>query len=148
MLALGADKSAVDARGRTALDLALRYNHSALADYLRQKGLPYGGDADDPVVLGSNPAGGGVEGTDVASDEELARRIAAEEYLAARREARSETNSGRGEREGSGAEVRPSTETASRRGEERRRGETDVDDAASFGSDPPPSDEGPLLSPE
>ena len=148
LLALGADKSAVDARGRTALDLALRYNHSALADYLRQKGLPYGGDADDPVVLGSNPAGGGVEGTDVASDEELARRIAAEEYLAARREARSETNSGRGEREGSGAEVRPSTETASRRGEERRRGETDVDDAASFGSDPPRSDEGPLLSPE
>ena len=48
LLALGADTSAVDARGRTALDLALRYNHSALADYLRLKGARYGGDEATP----------------------------------------------------------------------------------------------------
>ena len=148
LLALGADTSAVDARGRTALDLALRYNHSALADYLRLKGARYGGDEDDPAVPGSNPVAGGVEGTNVASDEALARRIAEEEYLAARREARRETNSGRGERETSGGGGEGPTTATSRRGEERRRGETDVDDAASYGSDPPPSDEGPLLSPE
>ena len=147
VLALGADTSAVDARGRTALDLALRYNHSALADYLRLKGARYGGDGTTPPSRVRIPSRAG--GRDERRERRaLARRIAEEEYLAARREARRETNSGRDERETSGGGEGPTTATTSRRGEERRRGETDVDDAASYGSDPPPSDEGPLLSPE
>ena len=68
LLALGADTSAVDARGRTALDLALRYNHSALADYLRLKGARYGGDEGRPRRPGFESRRGRVEGTNVASD--------------------------------------------------------------------------------
>jgi hypothetical protein len=34
----------VDKQGRTALDLALKYNHFAVADYLRRQGVPHAGD--------------------------------------------------------------------------------------------------------
>ena len=52
LLSLGADASATDARGRTALDLALEYGHDAVADLLARKGTPFGdrseaGRADD-----------------------------------------------------------------------------------------------------
>ena len=42
LLSLGADASATDARGRTALDLALEYGHEAVADLLARKGVPFG----------------------------------------------------------------------------------------------------------
>ena len=42
LLSLGADASATDARGRTALDLALEYGHDAVADLLARKGVPFG----------------------------------------------------------------------------------------------------------
>ena len=42
LLSLGADASATDARGRTALDLALEYGHDAVADLLARKGAPFG----------------------------------------------------------------------------------------------------------
>ena len=42
LLSLGADASATDARGRTALDLALEYGHDAVADLLARKGTPFG----------------------------------------------------------------------------------------------------------
>ena len=42
LLSLGANASAKDARGRTALDLALEYGHDAVADLLAQMGTPFG----------------------------------------------------------------------------------------------------------
>ena len=42
LLLLGANASAKDARGRTALDLALEYGHDAVADLLAQMGTPFG----------------------------------------------------------------------------------------------------------
>jgi hypothetical protein len=42
LLSLGADASATDARGRTALDLALEYGHDAVADLLARTGAPFG----------------------------------------------------------------------------------------------------------
>ena len=42
LVSLGADASATDARGRTALDLALDYGHDAVADLLARKGAPFG----------------------------------------------------------------------------------------------------------
>jgi hypothetical protein len=47
LLSLGADASATDARGRTALDLALEYGHDAVADLLARKGAPFGDPAKD-----------------------------------------------------------------------------------------------------
>jgi ankyrin repeat protein len=42
LLGLGADVSAVDKHGHTALDLALKYGHDATADYLGRVGVPLG----------------------------------------------------------------------------------------------------------
>jgi ankyrin repeat protein len=47
LVSLGADASATDARGRTALDLALEYGHDAVADLLARKGAPFGDPAKD-----------------------------------------------------------------------------------------------------
>ena len=90
------------------MDLALWHNHSALADYPRLKGA-YGGGEGRPRRPGFESVAGGGR-TNVASDEALARRIAEEEYLAARREARRETNRGetarrRGRRSDDGDDV-------------------------------------------
>jgi len=35
-----------DKQGRTALDLALKYNHFTVADFLRSRGVPHAGDHD------------------------------------------------------------------------------------------------------
>ena len=148
LLALGADTSAVDARGRTALDLALRYNHSALADYLRLKGARYGGGEGRPRRPGFESRRGRS-----GRDERRERRGVGAAHRRGGVPRGTEGGATRDElgarRAGDvGGEKVRTTATTSRRGEERRRGETDVDDAASYGSDPPPSDEGPLLSPE
>ena len=42
LLSLGANASAEDARGRTALDLALEYGHDAVADLLARRGATFG----------------------------------------------------------------------------------------------------------
>ena len=46
LLSLGADASAADARGRTALDLALEYGHDAVADLLARRDASFGGSCD------------------------------------------------------------------------------------------------------
>ena len=62
LLHLGATPALVDKQGRTALDLALKYNHFTVADYLRRQGVPHAGDRDDDDVPGSNPGRGGGAG--------------------------------------------------------------------------------------
>jgi len=60
LVSLGADASATDARGRTALDLALEYGHDAVADLLARKGAPFG----DPEKNKQTRADGAAEARD------------------------------------------------------------------------------------
>ena len=60
LLHLGADPKLVDKQGRTALDLALKYNHFTVADFLRRQGVPHAGDNDwTPPPSGGGGGGGG-----------------------------------------------------------------------------------------
>lgn len=47
LLVLGANPAARDVRGRTAVDIAGKYNHFTLAEYLRTHGVPLGVETSD-----------------------------------------------------------------------------------------------------
>jgi hypothetical protein len=105
LLSLGADASATDARGRTALDLALEYGHDAVADLLARKGAPFG----DPEKKQTNARGrrrggarrervGGAFGAARAGGRVSIRRDAARRRY--RRGARSGVRNLAGERQG------------------------------------------------
>jgi hypothetical protein len=66
LVSLGADASATDARGRTALDLALEYGHDAVADLLARKGAPFG----DPEKNKQTSADGAAEARDASASAE------------------------------------------------------------------------------
>jgi hypothetical protein len=131
LLGMGADATATDAEGRTALDLALAYKHAALADYLRVRGgVPLGeeieragrgdGRAETRSTRGDffDDAGSG-RGGGGAADEATATRAATEEFLARReRDARAASSL------------------------------VGIDGDSDDASEPPPADEGPLLRPE
>jgi hypothetical protein len=70
LVSLGADASATDARGRTALDLALEYGHDAVADLLARKGAPFG----DPEKNKQTRADGAAEARDATRRRSLRRR--------------------------------------------------------------------------
>ncbi|CEF96526.1 Ankyrin repeat [Ostreococcus tauri] len=50
LLILGAMPDALDTLGRTAVDVAAKYNHFALAEYLQTHGVPLGSDGADGVT--------------------------------------------------------------------------------------------------
>ena len=118
LVSLGADASATDARGRTALDLALEYGHDAVADLLARKGAPFG----DPEKNKQTRADGAAEARDAnASAEPSAPPAPAGGFPSA-----ATPPAG-----GTAAALVPASETSP--GSDGRI---------------PPRDEGPLLSPE
>jgi len=57
LLVLGANPAARDVRGRTAVDIAGKYNHFTLAEYLRTHGVPLGVETSDENASRRTPRG-------------------------------------------------------------------------------------------